>query len=153
MENASKALLIAAGVLMAIVVVAIGVTLFVNYRRIAEGYDATMSTQQIAKINDQFERYKGRTDIKIQEVVAAAKTANSYNEKYGIDDLITVKIGTIKFSGKKEIPDNKTKEYYIEYIKTRTENNKTYSINSISYYDDSDDLNYGLIKEIKFQEH
>ena len=36
MENASKALIIAAGVFMGIIIMTIGVYLFVNYRNIAE---------------------------------------------------------------------------------------------------------------------
>lgn len=57
MENASQALFMAAGVLIAIMVISIGVYLFSSASRIAESYETTMSATEIQKFNNQFEKY------------------------------------------------------------------------------------------------
>ena len=128
MENASKALIMAAGIFMAITLLAIGVNLFVKYRNIAQTYDEVMTLQDVAKINKEFEKYVGRTDITIQEVVSAAQTANSINEKY--NKQIEVQLGAgNKFNGK-------TQKEYIDKIKEKID--KKYEItNDLSYNDDS----------------
>ena len=57
MENASQALFMAAGVLIAIMVISIGVYLFSSASRITESYETTMSATEIQKFNNQFEKY------------------------------------------------------------------------------------------------
>ena len=128
MENASKALIMAAGIFMAITLLAIGVNLFVKYRNIAQTYDEVMTLQDVAKINKEFEKYRDRTDITIQEVVAAAKTAMSINEKYG-DNTITVTLTDATHSSSNLIslyelePDNKKKYFFVNLINKEMEKN------------------------------
>lgn len=137
MENASKALIMAAGVFMAITLLAIGVSLFVKYRNIAQTYDEVMTLQDAAKINKEFEKYVGRTDITIQEIVSAAQTANSVNEKYNKQIWVQLGAGT-NFNGK-------TQKEYIEEIKKKLD--KKYEVtNDLSYNDD------GLVTMIVFTE-
>lgn len=58
MENASQALLIAGGVLIAILVISLGVYIFGTASSISEEYDRTMSATEISKFNAKFEGYE-----------------------------------------------------------------------------------------------
>ena len=79
MENASKALLIAATVLIAIIMVSIAVYLFSIYSNQAEEYKARISTVEIEKFNSNFHVYVGREDIKAHEIVSIVNLAKEYN--------------------------------------------------------------------------
>ena len=135
---------------MGVMILTIGVFLFVRYRTIAETYDTTMTMNEIAKINKDFVKFKDRQDIRIQEVMAVATTAASYNKQYGKvtyhgseKDLITVKLGGIIIQNK-QIGDR------ILDIKNKI--GKKYKVSSIQYYNDDNDLYKGLIREITFNE-
>lgn len=141
MENASKALIIAGGVFIAIVILVIGVELFVGYRKVAENYDYTMTLSEIAKINKEFTKYEGRTNITIQEIVTAARIAQNYNEKYGYGE----KIISVKRNGRSL--QEETNENFAKLIKDNLE--ETYEC-SITYYEGPNE-NAGLVKEIIFK--
>jgi len=69
MENASKALLMAAGVLFAILVVSIGVMFYNNLHSASESYVSKLDAAELQKYNNPFEVLMGRTDITAQEIV------------------------------------------------------------------------------------
>lgn len=54
MENATKALLIAGGILLTLMVISIGVYLFASYRDFAEKEETTVSTNSITEFNSNF---------------------------------------------------------------------------------------------------
>jgi len=81
MENASKALLIAGGILIAMLVLLIGVNLFVNYSQTGSSYEQNMEAIEIQKFNSNFLKFEGRTNITIQEIVTLAKFAKQYKEQ------------------------------------------------------------------------
>lgn len=139
MENASKALLIAGGVFVAIVILVIAVELFVGYRNVAETYDETMTMSEISKINKEFTKYIGRDDITIQEVATAIRTAQNYNEKYG-DNTIIVFLGSTNETDRKN-------EDFPGLIKDNIDNLYKFEIDD--YYDETD-INQGLVHKIKF---
>lgn len=79
MENAIKALLIAAGVLIAILMLASGVYLYSRFSKQSEEYTETISAIELEKFNSKFDVYIGRTDITAQEVVSAVNLAKEYD--------------------------------------------------------------------------
>ncbi len=81
MENASKALLMAAGILIAILIVTIAVFLFASYSSISESYEETTQTTEIQKFNENFTRYLDRDDVTIQEIVTLYNYIKEYKEK------------------------------------------------------------------------
>ena len=81
MENASKALIMAGGILIAILVLSIGVYLFVSYRDIGVSYEENFSMIETQKFNVNFTKFKDRTDITIQEIVTLVNFAKQYKEK------------------------------------------------------------------------
>ena len=69
MENASKALLIAGGVLLAIMVLTIAIYLKGRFDNVADQYVASQDVSEIQKYNAKFEPYIGKEDITPQDLV------------------------------------------------------------------------------------
>ena len=84
MENATKALLIAGTVLIAIIIVSIAVYLYSLYSNQAEQYKETISATELQKFNSKFEAYIGRENITPQEIVSIVNLANQYNNQVQI---------------------------------------------------------------------
>lgn len=128
MENATKALLIAGGILIALVILTIGINLYSLFNRQSKEYAQTISNTEIQKFNSKFAGYAGRKDIRPQEVISVVNLAKEYN------NTVTVKIGGIKVNNKnseKFITDNLNALY-------------TCKTNDIKYDDE------GVVKEINF---
>ena len=83
MENASKALLMAGGVLVGMLVMAMAVILFTTYGDLGKTYEQTMSEAEIQKFNSNFTKFEGRTDITVHEILTLAKFAKEYEEETG----------------------------------------------------------------------
>lgn len=79
MENATKALLIAGGVLIAIVIISIAVFLFISFSNRTKEYTEIISATELQKFNSKFEVHIGRIDITAQELVSMANLAEKYN--------------------------------------------------------------------------
>lgn len=88
MENAAKALLIAGGVLIAIIMVCIGVYLYSLFSNQSNEYSEIISATEIGKFNSKFSTYIGRKNIKPQEIVSAVNLAKEY------DNQIQIYVGT-----------------------------------------------------------
>lgn len=78
MENATKALLIAAAVLISILVISLGLVIYNKASEVMDSVD--FSSQEITVFNDQFEQYRGDL-IRGSEVNALLKTALNANMK------------------------------------------------------------------------
>lgn len=59
MENATKALLIAGGVLIAIIILSVMVIMFQKTGNVTKTYDQTISQEEITKFNTNFTKYVG----------------------------------------------------------------------------------------------
>ena len=102
MENASKALLMAAGVLIAIMVASIFALLFSTMSEYTRSYEERKQTEELQAFNLQFEKYLQYKDdgtqigVTAQDIVTVINLAKSYNEKmgYALGDLgyITVEV-------------------------------------------------------------
>ena len=88
MENATKALLMAGGVLISIIVFSIGLLLYSAYSKQAEMYNQTIVTAELQKFNSRFEVYLGREDITMQEIVTVVKLAEKYEGQGIIIDIL-----------------------------------------------------------------
>lgn len=69
MENASKALIIAGGVLIAIMILTMGVYLIGQFGKTSDSYVTQLDTVELHKYNSNFEVFLDRTDITAQEIV------------------------------------------------------------------------------------
>ena len=78
MENASKALLIAGGVLIAMIIASFGVYLYGVYRSHADTMLSAMSESEISEFNAKFTVFEGR-DLTINEVVSLKNLCSQYD--------------------------------------------------------------------------
>ena len=94
MENAVKALLIAAGVLMGIIIVTLGVNLYSSLSKYVESTQNEIAMTELQKFNDQFFKYVNYNDdtrttefiLTIQDVVTAANIAYENNKFYELPE-------------------------------------------------------------------
>lgn len=80
MENASKALLIAGGVLLTILVLSLAAYLFKQMGSNSSEIYAQMRENEINEFNQQFFNYDGRNDLNIQDVVTIINLAKDNND-------------------------------------------------------------------------
>ena len=138
MENASKALSIAGGILIAMMVISLGVYLFINARDVGTSYEQGMETGEIQKFNSNFISFEGRDDVTIQEIVTIAKFAKQYEEQTEIEvEVIFGVNGDIT---------GKTEKDYVALIQEYSLNNITKEIryfrcNWIEYDENSGKVN------------
>ena len=82
MENASKALIMAAGVLLGIMVLSLAVFLFANFGGTSEQIHQTMEADQLNQFNTQYTKYLTKGDVTIYDVISVANLANENNRYY-----------------------------------------------------------------------
>ena len=85
MENASKALLIAGAILLAILIIAIGMFIYNSAQSTVNDSITTMSTQEIDAFNNQFVSYEGtQTGSNVKALIGRLiANANTYTEEPG----------------------------------------------------------------------
>lgn len=103
MENASKALLMAAGVLIGILILSLAVYLFVSFGSTSAELHKQNEAQQIAQFNSQFTSYEGKEGITIYDVVTVANLATETNIYY-------------EFPKRLNIPITDSKDNYVSVI-------------------------------------
>lgn len=80
MENATKALLIAGGVLIAIIIMSVMIITFQKTGNVSKTYDKTIDQEEISKFNENFTRYLGK-ELSIQQAITITNFANSNGVK------------------------------------------------------------------------
>ena len=85
MENASKALLMAAGVLIGVLILSLGVYLFVNFSQHASQTYDQIKEDQINQFNSEFVALQGK-NITIYDVISVVRKAREYNEVNEVND-------------------------------------------------------------------
>lgn len=82
MENASNALIMAAGVLIGILILSLAVYLFADFGGTAADINAQNEQQELIKFNTKFTAYEGREGLTIYDVVTVASYARENNIYY-----------------------------------------------------------------------
>lgn len=80
MENATKALLIAGGVLIAILIITVMVNLFNSTGNVSRSYNARIEAEEVTKFNSNFTQYLGQ-----QLTIHEAITITNFAENNGVD--------------------------------------------------------------------
>ena len=138
MENASKALLMAAGVLIGILILSLAVFLFANFGAASAEAHKQNEENQIEQFNVQFTAYQGRTDITIHDIVTVANLAKSTNQSFGITEqtennyYITVSAKTT--SGNKSKMENYSSQQLDDLVKSDLNNLVTRDDGNGNYY-------------------
>lgn len=104
MENASNALMMAGGVLIAILLVGIIVVSFNGAADLAKTYDSRISSSSLQDFNNNFEKYLDR-EVDIQDIITMTHFAKNYNTQNELTDgdsiYITVECENIRNLEKK----------------------------------------------------
>jgi len=149
MENASKALLMAGGVLIAILILGSLVLLFANLQDYQNKTDSSTKQSQIAEFNNQFEPYN-KDNLTLMELKSVYNKIISNNTKYTeykIDSNIIKSPGEYTKTNGKSIY-----EYYMKKdFKDIQETHKQYKVfkcSEIKY----DNKNGGRINVMNFED-
>lgn len=127
MENATQALFLAAGVLIAVLILSLAIFLFSSASSVSEEYDAKMSESDRLKFNSQFTKYvtnnagaqpgilQYTSYNVVADVVSVINLAYNLNESYNYDleRGIQVVIENIKYDGSGIVyfADNQMRNY------------------------------------------
>lgn len=179
MENASKALIMAGGLLISILVASFMIFVLRKAGSLSAEYDTQISDNELAKFNSQFEAY-AKADNTFFDVITVANLAYDINKRNGWDEQngVDVKIYkendqpmySILVTGNVSNAQNLQKNYFFEK-ETPNETNQKYiygeevleNIQTKSEYDTSlkykfecnNEITYneitGKVREIKFR--
>lgn len=86
MENASKALLMAAGVLIGVLILSFLAYLFSTYSASADSVQKQIELGQKQDFNNKFLEYDGRTDLTIYDINTVINMADDSNKNYGFEN-------------------------------------------------------------------
>lgn len=81
MENATKALIMAGTILIALLIISLGVYLFNTYSDFVYEKQEQQAKQEKIQFNTKFEKYVEK-DLSLQDVITIVNLAKEYNEKY-----------------------------------------------------------------------
>lgn len=170
MENASKALLMAGGVLIGIMVISFMVLVLRKAGKMSAQYDNQIANNELTKFNGQFEIYD-KNDNNFFDVITVANLAYDINKKNGYDkqNSVTVEVKAesetysilpnsnllkdhfLKNNQNIYIYNSENGQSLIEEYGARKENDSTqyqyqFKCTKITYHQTT-----GKVKEIKFQ--
>lgn len=98
MENASKALMMAASVLIGIMIISLAVYLFTTFGASSKQLHEEIETNRLNEFNTQFTLYENKNDTTIYDIVSVANLAKENNSYYELSApakenfYVTVKI-------------------------------------------------------------
>lgn len=125
MENAAKALTMAAGVLIGVIIITIAVYLFTTLGNTSSEVYSKVEQEKIDKFNNQFLKYGGLANCTAHDIVSIANLAKNNNEYYELTEgsgyNYYVNVNVI---GQKNNLERESEEYYTNFI----ENNSTIRI-------------------------
>ena len=145
MENASKALIIAGSILIALVVISLGIVVFNNFKEGSEK-NRSLTEQEIGDFNSQFTKYEGKTvsGSQVNDLIQLVLSVNIASKNAGRNDGDRyVKITFPSISG------------YSQTIKGDTTKGNDYNVNRLNKVKTSQkysvEIKYekGVVAEIK----
>ena len=95
MENASNALIMAAGVLIGVLILSLAIFLITDFGQTSSEINQRVTDQQLVEFNANFTSYEGKEGLTIYDIVSVAGFARENNNYYDNQDYykVTVKIG------------------------------------------------------------
>lgn len=82
MENASRALLMAATVLISVMVISLGIYLFATFGSYSKNINENLSLKQKQEFNAQFTKYEGGDPCTVYDIVTVINLAKNSNNQY-----------------------------------------------------------------------
>lgn len=128
MENASKALLMAAEVLLGVLLLTLMATIIYFFTNYQAEIESNQNAKEIYRFNSQFEVYEEKESLTAQDVLSINNLVENYNSKFENEQPIKVII-----NGSSANMDS-------EYLKQDLINSKKYSI-KIEYNENTGKIN------------
>lgn len=129
MENASKALLMAAEVLLGVLLLTLMASIIYFFTNYQAEIESNQNAKEIYRFNSQFEVYKEKEYLTAQDVLSIYNLAQNYNSKFENEEPIKVYINN------KQITNNVNNNIYLKQILNDTnypeKPPKTYKIDKI----------------------
>lgn len=141
MENASKALIIAGEVLIALIVISIGVYIFTTYQEGTEPYMQAMNDNEIQAFNSKFLACIDNSECTIQDVITMINLAL---DTEGTSTPVMINFKGTNYGCTKEVISNKGTDLN---LLLKANSGKIYKISNIEYQGD-DDINPDAIMKI-----
>ena len=147
MENASKALIMAAGVLIGILVLSLAVFLFMDFGAKASEIYSQVEHNQLTQYNAQYTAYAEKTDINIYDIITLCNLAKQNNINYAdytffeTEYKVTIKLtgGSTNFSNNnaQDLEITKQEELINTYNQVNDNGEPKYKFKctNISYHD------------------
>lgn len=147
MENASKALIMAGEILIAVLVLTLLVSLFSAFSTYSANIHKKLSGEQVINFNKNFSIYDGRFNITAQEIVTAinfAKQANNtreleYNTRTSSEYYTTVYIDGNDVFGNEETYNN-LPQILNNFLNSNNETYSSYKNNELYFSCNIDDI-------------
>lgn len=140
MENASKAIIMAGGILIAVIIMTIGVYVFATFGGSSKDIQEQLNSRNLAEFNNNFTKFQDSKEITIHDIISLANFARQYNVDMGLNyrdkSYINVCIG------KTNLSNDTTQD--IELLKSKSTNGKEikyYECQKIEYYEDTKRVN------------
>ncbi len=146
MENATNALLMAAGILIGILILSLGIYLFTSFGTTSAEINQRNERQQLVEFNTQYTIYADRSDLSIYDVITVANMAGQNNSQYGyVNNFTTDYEIAIYLDGQRL--DNKSQSELDILIQNSLQTNQKYRSGLPEYYSETS----GRIKSLRFQ--
>ena len=149
MENASKALIIAGGMLIGVIIATIFAYELMHMFRNEQVYNEEQAKIKIAQFNLEFERFRKRSEITAQDIITIVGYVQEWNDVATIDEKIEIKTnaGTLtrlrSYINKVNINKDDAKKRDSEFL---TDNSEKYII-ELEYRTETN----GRIKTVTFK--
>ena len=137
MENASKALIIAGAILIAILLISVGILVMNSVNKPLDAATGEADSQAVQMYNAKFTNYagSGKTATEVRQLLTLVETNNSTDKKHYIDVTYKVKgtnVGLDYTTNARNGSNNRYSNLSIGDIINKIEKNKNYKI--ILYY-------------------
>lgn len=148
MENASKALIYAGEILLGVLLLTFMVFLFHSLGTFSDTVDENIETKNINEFNAPLEKYRGRTDITVQDIVTIGNYAKEYNEQIESIQIKVIVSGVeSKYTSAHTLKDDKEQyEFIKKYSNSATNEIIYFECTQMTYNEET-----GRISEIKLK--
>lgn len=155
MENASNAILMAAGILIGVIILTIMVYLFSSFGGTSAQIQAQIDAKNMAEFNNHFLQYEDKTTCTIHDIVSLVNFTKKYNSDFPeIDSPYHISVSLREYRNGMDLTDETkiTEEHLTNLLKnwSNQEDGKiqTYTCTKITYMGQE---NGNRVKSISFE--
>ncbi len=151
MENASKALIISAEILIGVLLLTFLVFMLNSMDTFSQTVNSNIETKNVNEFNSQFETYNGRNNLTAQDVITIGNLARNYNNteegQETKNKIIVYLQGTeSKYANVHTLNDEQTYEFIEKYS---VENKATFECQITAYSENTKKVNRIQLKMLK----